>query len=97
MVAICTRLYNHLPGPVIIIYYMRHALPYFWEASCTQLWEKPALRAIAERGVYESYYFIGVQCNHLHHLAALSIKKRLGVVPTHFLGVGTFLELRDAC
>ena len=58
---------------------------------------KPALRAIAERGVYESYYFIGVQCNHLHHLAALSIKKRLGVVPTHFLGVGTFLELRDAC
>ena len=57
----------------------------------------PALRAIAERGVYESYYFIGVQCNHLHHLAALSIKKRLGVVPTHLLGVGTFLELRDAC
>ena len=36
---------------------------------------KPALRAIAERGVYESYYFIGVQCNHLHHLAALSIKR----------------------
>ena len=33
----------------------------------------------------------------LHHLAALSIKRRLGVVPMHCLGVGAFLELRDAC